>query len=152
MAVLLVKLTPSTKPQIQVGDSIQVDIEAARPIVDYIPPSAAHASVPCALGHLIKLAKSGLKQDEGRKVGNADEVALAVDALLLLIVNNYVLHENRYAHPSSRRIEMNKAVLELLSLAKSGRRNDVAYIIALEDLAGQVVLEEPRARNLKCQS
>ncbi|CAK4121216.1 unnamed protein product [Aphanomyces euteiches] len=152
IAVLLVKLTPSTKPQIQVGDSIQVDIEAARPIVDYIPPSAAHASVPCALGHLIKLAKSGLKQDEGRKVGNADEVALAVDALLLLIVNNYVLHENRYAHPSSRRIEMNKAVLELLSLAKSGRRNDVAYIIALEDLAGQVVLEEPRARNLKCQS
>ncbi|ETV90293.1 hypothetical protein H310_14892 [Aphanomyces invadans] len=140
---LLVKLTPSTRPQIQVGDAIHVDLEAARPILDYVPLSAASCggaapaageTVPCGIGHVLRLVKLTLQRS-----GTSESVAIptaTADAGLVLATTNYVLHENRYNHPPARRAEMRKAVGDVMALAKS--TNPSTLIEALEALVQQV--------------
>ncbi|RHY25947.1 hypothetical protein DYB32_007994 [Aphanomyces invadans] len=136
--VLLVKLTPSTRPQIQVGDAIHVDLEAARPILDYVPLSAASCggaapaageTVPCGIGHVLRLVVRWTSQLCGTSESVAIPTATA-DAGLVLATTNYVLHENRYNHPPARRAEMRKAVGDVMALAKS--TNPSTLIEALE--------------------
>ncbi|OQR82830.1 hypothetical protein ACHHYP_15454 [Achlya hypogyna] len=150
--VLLLKLTPSVAPVVDMGGRPVVDTEAARPILDYLPISMAHATAPCSLGHVARLVKSALKDatsahevmaseshDVLMKLMTQEHLHDVIEAGSTLLVANYLLHDQRYVHPAAYRAELKLSIADIATALKTDWKDDAALVAFAEGVEAAVL-------------
>ncbi|KDO30810.1 hypothetical protein SPRG_04711 [Saprolegnia parasitica CBS 223.65] len=144
--VLLLKLTPSATPVMEIHGRPVVDTEAARPIVDFLPISLSHATAPCALGHVARLVKCALKEASALSSTTKrmqDGLRDVVEAATSLLVANFILHEQRYHHPAAYRAELKVSLTDVIASVQADWRDEEAPLVAFMESVEANVLTQP---------
>ncbi|OQS04728.1 hypothetical protein THRCLA_03049 [Thraustotheca clavata] len=146
--VLLFKLTPSLSPEVEINGRSVVDAEAARPILDYLPISMATASAPCSLGHIARLVKCALKESKASPSAEIKRMEKGhrdfVEAATALLVANYLLHEQRYSHPTTYRAELKISIADIVTCIKSDWGSQEPTLLAFVENLHEAILNQPQ--------
>ncbi|EQC34797.1 hypothetical protein SDRG_07602 [Saprolegnia diclina VS20] len=144
--VLLLKLTPSATPLMEIHGRPVVDTEAARPILDFLPISMSHATAPCALGHMARLVKCALKEASAVSLTTKrmqETLRDVVEAGTSLLVANFILHEQRYHHPAAYRAELKVSLTDIVASVQADWRDEEAPLVAFMESVESNVLTQP---------